>query len=133
MRLPRDLAVPLLLLCACARPTPTGPAPAATAAAITAQDVRQRLFTFAADSMLGRETGTIGNVKGTDYIAAEFRRLGLEPAGDKGTYFQTVPLVNRVVDDASSISAGRARLTVWKDFAPFVIDSTRSLAGVHAV
>jgi peptidase M28-like protein len=133
MRLRRDLAVPLLLLCACARPAPTGPAPAATTAPITAQDLRQRLFAFAADSMLGRETGTIGNVKGTDYIAAEFRRLGLEPAGDNGTYFQTVPLVNLAVDDASAIGAGGSTLAVWKDFAPFVIDSTRSLAGVRAV
>ena len=134
MRLRRDFAVPLLLLCACARPAPTvPPAPAATTAAITAQDLRQRLFTFAADSMLGRETGTIGNVKATDYIAAEVRRLGLEPAGDNGTYFQTVPLVNLAVDDASAIGAGSSTLTVWKDFAPFVIDSTRALAGVRAV
>ncbi|MGE5230206.1 MAG: aminopeptidase, partial [Deltaproteobacteria bacterium] len=113
MRLGRDLAVPLLLLCACARPAPTGPAPVATTAAITAQDLRQRLYTFAADSMLGRETGAVGNVKATDYIAAEFRRLGLEPAGDGGTYFQTVPLVNLAVDDASAIGAGGSSLTLW--------------------
>jgi len=134
MQLRRDLAVPLLLSCACAHPTPTfPPAPAATGAAITAPDLRQRLSIFAADSMLGRETGTIGNVKATDYIAAEFRRLGLEPAGDNGTYFQTVPLVSLGLDDASAIGAGGSVLAVWKDFAAFAIDSTRSLDGVRAV
>ncbi|HEY6947380.1 MAG TPA: M28 family peptidase [Gemmatimonadales bacterium] len=133
MRLRRDLAVPLLLLCACAGPAPIGPAPAATVAAIAAQDLRQRLFTFAADSMRGRETGTIGNVKGTDYIAAEFRRLGLEPAGDNGTYFQTVPLVNLSPDSTSVIRIGSRALTIWRDFAPYLIDSTRSLEGVQAV
>lgn len=131
----RDLRVPLLLLCACSGGTPpAGPAPAppATTAAISAQDLRQRLSIFAADSMLGRETGTVGNVKATDYIAAEFRRLGLEPAGDSGTYFQTVPLVTTRLDDASVIAVGDRRLAVWKDFVAFA-DSTRQLDGIHAV
>jgi hypothetical protein len=129
----RDLRVPLLLLCACSRATPAaGPAPAATAAAISAQHLRQRLSIFAADSMLGRETGTVGNVKATDYIAAEFRRLGLEPAGDSGTYFQTVPLVNTRLDDASVIEVEGHSLSVWKDFVAFA-DSTRQLDGVRTV
>ena len=60
------------------RPVP-GPRP--TTAAITARDLMTRLYIFADDSMQGREAGTPGNVKGTDYIAAEIRRLGLVPAG----------------------------------------------------
>ena len=82
--------------------------------------------------MLGRETGTVGNVKATDYIAAEFRRLGLEPAGDSGTYFQTVPLVTTRLDNASVIEVEGHRLSVWKDFVAFA-DSTRQLDGVQAV
>jgi len=38
--------------------------------------------------MMGRETGTIGNMKATNYIAAEVTRMGLEPGGENGTYFQ---------------------------------------------
>ena len=34
--------------------------------------------------MQGREAGTAGNVKATDYIAAEARRIGLKPAGENG-------------------------------------------------
>jgi len=41
--------------------------------------------------MMGRETGTIGDMRATAYIAAEARRMGLEPAGDGGTYFQEIP------------------------------------------
>jgi hypothetical protein len=40
--------------------------------------------------MQGREAGTIGNYKATAYIAAELARIGLEPAGDNGTYFQDI-------------------------------------------
>jgi hypothetical protein len=29
-----------------------------------------------------------------DYVASEFRRLGLKPAGDAGTFFQDVPLAS---------------------------------------
>ena len=45
--------------------------------------------------MQGREAGTIGNVKGTTFIAAQVKKLGLQPAGENGTYFQVVPLVNK--------------------------------------
>lgn len=40
--------------------------------------------------MMGREAGTPGNAKATAYLAAEAARLGLEPAGDSGTYFQEI-------------------------------------------
>lgn len=56
-----------------------------TETAITANDLRTRLYQFADDSMEGRRIGERGNVKGTDYIASEFKRLGLKPAGDNGT------------------------------------------------
>jgi hypothetical protein len=43
--------------------------------------------------MMGRQPGEAGNYKAAEYVASEFRRLGLEPAGENGTYFQTVPFV----------------------------------------
>src|SRR5579872_2879187 len=72
-----------------------GGAPAPAASGISSADLRRRLFTFADDSMLGRGAGTEGNVKGTNYIAAEVARLGLKPAGENGTYFVNVPLRSR--------------------------------------
>ena len=62
-----------------------------TVPAITANDLRTRLYQFADDSMMGRRIGEPGNFKGTEYIAAEFKRMGLKPAGDSGTYFQMMP------------------------------------------
>lgn len=94
-------------------------APRPTEAAITADDLRTRLYQFADDSMMGREAGTLGNIKGTDYIAAEFKRLGLEPAGENGTYFQVLDYgrqsfaANRV-----RLQAGRRRFTAEREWAP---------------
>ena len=66
-------------------------APRPTETDITANDLRTRLYQIADDSMQGRKTGEIGNYKATTYIASEFKRLGLKPAGDNGTYFQILP------------------------------------------
>jgi hypothetical protein len=60
-------------------------APRPTVPEITANDLRTRLYQIADDSMLGRRIGELGNYKVTAYIAAEFKRLGLKPAGDNGT------------------------------------------------
>jgi hypothetical protein len=54
-----------------------------------------RLYIFADDSMQGRETGTDGHLKSTAYIARELKRLGVQPGGDEGSYFQEVPMVRR--------------------------------------
>ena len=77
-------------------------APRPTETAITANDLRTRLYQFADDSMQGRRMGEPGNFKGTAYIASEFERLGLRPAGDDGTYFQVMPFGPVGFDSASS-------------------------------
>ena len=93
------------------RPVPTVPA-------ITPGDLMTRLYIFADDSMQGREAGTTGNVKGTDYIAAEIKRAGLVPAGDGGTYFQTIPLKTRTFDTTSTFALAGAPLTAFIDYVP---------------
>ena len=108
---------------AAAAPDPFTPAarvhaPQPTTAEITAADLRTRLYIFADDSMQGREAGTAGNVKGTDYIAAEIKKMGLVPAGDNGTYFQTIPLKTRKLADAIAFSVNGSALTPFTDFVP---------------
>jgi hypothetical protein len=44
------------------------------------------------DSMEGRDTGTAAYQRAAEYVAERFRAAGLKPAGDDGTYFQTVPM-----------------------------------------
>lgn len=66
-------------------------APRPTVSEITANDLRTRLYQIADDSMAGRRIGEPGNAKTTAYIAREFERLGLKPAGDNGTWYQEMP------------------------------------------
>jgi Peptidase family M28 len=55
---------------------------------ITADSLRGHLSFIASDSLEGRATPSRGLDLAAEYIAAQFRRAGLEPAGDDG-YFQT--------------------------------------------
>lgn len=93
--------------------------PKPTTAAITAEELRTRLYIFSDDSMQGRAIGFVGNMKGTNYLAAELKRLGVEPAGDNGTsYFQRLPYVTRKFSDRSTLSVGGAALAFNTDFVP---------------
>ena len=87
----------------------------ATTAAITPQDLRQRLYALADDSMGGRRSGSIGDFKAADYVATEFRRIGLQPAALGGTWFQTVPFFF-AEPAATTLTAGGATLTWGTDF-----------------
>jgi hypothetical protein len=108
--------------------------PEPTRAAITAADLMTRLYQFADDSMQGRETGTEAHVKSTAYIAAELKRLGLQPAGDNGTFFQAVPMVNRSLDPKSTLSVDGTVLTALTDFVAAVgRGEPRSLDGASAI
>ncbi|HKV76111.1 MAG TPA: M28 family peptidase, partial [Gemmatimonadales bacterium] len=91
--------------------------PEKTKADITVKDLMTRLYIFADDSMQGREAGTIGNVRGTDYIASEVKRFGLKPAGDNGTFFQTLPFKTRTIDPASSFTVSGAPLGWGSEWA----------------
>ena len=90
--------------------------PRPTSPAITPADLMTRLYIFADDSMLGRQVGFEGSLKGTQYIADEARKIGLQPAGDNGTYFQDLPVYSRVLDQNSTITVGGTTLVAARDF-----------------
>lgn len=74
--------------------TVSAPPPVATAP-LTADEQRiaDDVGFLADDRLEGRETGTRGYDLAAEYTAKRFREIGLQPAGDNGTYFQRVPLL----------------------------------------
>ncbi|HET7189668.1 MAG TPA: M28 family peptidase [Gemmatimonadaceae bacterium] len=145
--------VPLALLAGCATTSAVVPgpmvelprthAPVATEPAITPADLMTRLYIIADDSMQGREAGTIGNVRVTNYVAREMERMGLRPGGENGTYFQTVPVIISRIDSTRTIVVDGTPLGLGTDVLPFYAPlanrllpmgaTTRSLDGVQAV
>ena len=95
-------------------------APAVTRAAgtITEADVRARIAIIAHDSMGGRNTPSPGLTRTAEYIAREFKRLGLKPGGDAGSYLMKYPIQQRKLLAAQSFVsfAGQNGQTVKLSF-----------------
>ena len=94
-----------LVVCACGlRPQDTPPilTPDRNAAIdqITANSLRGHVGFLASDLLAGRDTPSVGLDLAAEYIAAQFRRAGLEPAGNDG-FFQTTEWKVLEVDPAS--------------------------------
>jgi hypothetical protein len=63
------------------------------ASRLTPNDLKADVSFLASDALEGRATPSPGLDIAAEYIAAQFRRAGLEPAGDDG-YFQTASYAN---------------------------------------
>jgi len=68
----------------------SGEAPELTATQpeISTRDLRQHVGYLASAGLEGRQTGMKGEREATAYVASAFQFLGLEPAGDSGSFFQ---------------------------------------------
>ena len=68
------------------------PAARAAAASIDPKKISAHVRFLSLDLLEGRGPGTRGAELAAEYIATQFALAGLKPAGDNGTYFQSVPL-----------------------------------------
>jgi Zn-dependent M28 family amino/carboxypeptidase len=88
--------VALFVVAVAAQNTSHAGAPAALTAqqaamnSIDAEKIRATVKYLSDDALEGRGTGQKGGDKAADWIAAQFKSYGLLPAGDNGTYFQSV-------------------------------------------
>ena len=93
--------------------------------------VRADVEFLASDSLEGRDTGSKGYVVAADYVASQFRAIGLEPAGENGGWFQQVPFRRASFDKppTMTLSVGGQRISLeqGKDAAlrPSVTDRLR--------
>jgi len=110
--------------------SPPDEAQLARSAARIEADVR-----FLADDLLeGREAGTRGYDLAALYVATRFRQLGLEPAGDSGSYFQRVPMVRGVRErDGSRFAITRDGHTTEYAFERDYLPSVNFTAGAAEV
>jgi Zn-dependent M28 family amino/carboxypeptidase len=90
----RLLRFTVLLPLALGSASAQAPTPATRLARAISPVVYQAHLKFLADDALeGRAPATRGGDLAAKYIAAQFQGLGLEPAGDSGTYFHQVPII----------------------------------------
>lgn len=118
-RIPRQsvaalAAAILLALLATGADQPLTPNQRVVMSYISADSLRGNLSFLASDLLEGRATPSRGLDLAAEYLAAQFRRVGLEPAGDDG-YFQTATVTLREPNRdgfSMTITAGGRTMTV---------------------
>lgn len=70
----------------------TSVSPTVYAETITQEDLKQTLLEYASDAFEGREAGTKGEQKATNFIKAHYIKYNVPAAKEDGDYFQNVPL-----------------------------------------
>lgn len=129
MRSTLALLIPLAIAPMASMPAQQAPsAGSRVAAAVNGAVLRSHLEYLADDALEGRAPGTRGGDLAAKYIAAQFRRLGLEPAGDSGSYFQRVPIISLTPTPTLAVTAPAARPLTWKD--DYVLWSMRNDSSV---
>ncbi len=84
-------------------------------AAIRESDIKRDLFALAGDHFRGREAGSLDELKASVWIAEQLRAMGLQPAGDDGTFFQFFHIQRTRVTETSRLSIGNHPLTHGQD------------------
>jgi len=105
---------------------------------VSASDLRENVEYLASDELEGRLTGTPGTQKAAAYIANQFKKLGLKPLGDSGTYFQEFPFTSgvKIVAEKNSMAlvqqgdkAATNTLKLDEDFRPLAFTSDGEIEG----
>ena len=111
-----------LAACAGSAPPPATPAPS-NLLPISAAELRRDVLAFAADSFLGRESGTPNEARAARFLADRLMSLGVEPAGDS-MYYHRVPLVRETFGPETRITVTNGEavvpLALGADVVPWV-------------
>jgi Tol biopolymer transport system component len=95
-----------------------------TEADFSGDDILQHITYLASEELQGRLTGTEGERLATEYVAGMFEKLGLEPAGDDGTYFEPFEFTAGVdLGPANRIALGEESFTS-DDWRPLSFSQT---------
>ncbi len=105
-----------------------------TSPQIEEKDIYFHLKYIASDELEGRRAGTRGAELASDYIAKQFKKFGLKPAGDKGTYFQYFDFVSDVkLGDSNFVSfkinKDEIKLNFKSDFVPLSFSESGKIKG----
>lgn len=132
------VASALLAGCTAGRAAPVAASPAGTitasqsAVASPAAAFQEHVAYLASDELEGRGTGTRGNDAAAGYIAEHFRRAGLRPAGENGTFFQPfeVTLGQKIEGHVSlSVSGAPGLGVLHRDFVPLPFGENEAFEG----
>ncbi len=84
---------------------------------ITAEQLRDYLYFVASDEMEGRDTPSRGLDLTAKFIALNLKRWGFKPAGDNGSFLQTIALSRDAIDaEKNTLEIGGQKFAFGEDF-----------------
>jgi Peptidase family M28/PA domain len=97
--------------------SPDDPAADQAMSTITADAIRADMRFLADDALEGRGLTTRGHELAAKYMATRFEGMGLQPAGDDNTWFQSVPVRSLRTD------LNKSSLTITRNGSPLALTS----------
>jgi hypothetical protein len=97
---------------------------------LSAERYMQYVSHLASEALKGRGNGTPELERAADYIAAQFRALGLKPAGDGGGFFQKFEITTGIqFTSKNALRVGDASKQKDKDFLTLPISASGTYEG----
>lgn len=102
-------------------------------AAVKLETIRDVTTALSAKEFEGRGTGQPGADRAAHYLAERFAKLGLKPAGENGTYLQTIKFKSALVQAETSVKVGDTAFKHGDDYVilpPFTSDQVDVSGGL---
>ncbi len=97
-------------------------------------DVMRHVDFLTRPELGGRLTGTEGERRATNYVAAYLESLGFEPAGEDGSFFQEFEFpAGSSLTDQNSLQIGEQKLVIDKDWRPLAFSKTGEIPSADIV
>jgi hypothetical protein len=94
-------------------------------------DLKRDLYAMASPAMRGREGGSLDELVASAWVAEQYRKIGLEPGGPDGSWYQWFNIVRtRVSQTASYAMIDGHQLVLSRDIIPLGVAPASALASV---
>jgi hypothetical protein len=121
----KRLFVPLfagVLFCTAQAPTPG-------LLSIRSGELQEKVSYLASKEMKGRGDGSPELRLAANYIAAAFKKNGVKPAGDNGTYFQSFRMFRAQLGSGNAFRVDDSDYTLGSDYVPHYLSPSNNVEG----
>jgi len=93
-------------------------------------NLKKHIGYLASDALEGRRTGTRGEAKAIEYIAGQYKKIGVQPMGDNKTYIQAFDINEGMeIKPGTWLKNSSSNLKLTEDYFPFAFSPNASFTG----
>jgi Zn-dependent M28 family amino/carboxypeptidase len=107
-----------VMLCSCSRQNDVA------LTKISPASLKARIAVLSHDSLEGRGPATRGEERTLAYLISQYKQIGLEPAGENGTYLQRVPIIGVRIDPSVVMDISRGKQSIRLKFPDEFVATT---------